>query len=75
MIIMIMCNVILLTKLLRVQMKTAKDDVAREKAEQEAARQRALSAARQQQEAAAGAGPSGAELDSLISQGHIRRLL
>ena len=56
-------------------MKTAKDDVAREKAEQEAARQRALSAARQQQEAAAGAGPSGAELDSLISQGHIRRLL
>ena len=55
-------------------MKTAKDDVAREKAEQEAARQRALSA-RLQKEAAAGAGPSGAELDSLISQGHIRRLL
>ena len=54
-------------------MKTAKDDVAREKAEQDAARQRALSA-RQQQEAA-GAGPSGAELDSLISQGHIQRLL
>ena len=63
----------ILTKLLRVQMKTAKDDVAREKAEQDAARQRALSA-RQQQEAA-GAGPSGAELDSLISQGHIQRLL
>ena len=47
-------------------MKAAKDDVAKEKAEKEAARKREL-ALREQQ--SAGAGPSGAKLDSLISQG------
>ena len=49
-----------------VQVKAAKDDVAKEKAEKEAARKREL-ALREQQ--SAGAGPSGAKLDSLISQG------
>ena len=48
-------------------MKSAKDDVAREKAaEKEAARNRELASREKQR---AGAGPSGVELDSLISQG------
>ena len=51
-------------------MKTAKDDVANEKAEQEAARKREL-AAEEERQRKAGAGPSGVELDSLISQVHI----
>ena len=50
-----------------VQVKAAKDDVAKEKAaEKEAARKRELVSREQQR---AGAGPSGVELDSLISQG------
>ena len=53
-------------------MKTAKDDVAKEKAEQEAARKRELASREQKR---AGAGPSGVELDSLISQGRISKLL